>query len=46
LVTLVAFGAYCTRVGGYWPKVGCTPRGSGSRAVRTIPGQYTTTLVQ
>ena len=46
LVAVVALGAYCTRVGCYWPTVGSTPRRSGSRAVRTTPDQYTPTRVQ
>ena len=46
LVALVAFGVYCTRVGCYWLAFGCTPRRSGSRAVRTTPGQYNPTLVE
>ena len=46
LVAVEALGAYCTRVGCYWPTVGSTPRRSGSRAVRTTPDQYTPTRVQ
>ena len=30
---------YCTRVGSYWGRGGCTPRGSGARPVRTTLGQ-------
>lgn len=45
-VALVAFGMFCTRVGCYWPAFGCTPRRSGSRAVRTTPDQYNPTVVQ
>ena len=42
----LVFGVYCTRVGGYWERFGCTPQGWGFRAVGTTLSQYTPTLVQ
>lgn len=36
----------CTKVGCYWRRVGCTPRGQGARAVGTTPGQWIPTRVE
>ena len=43
MVALVVPGAYCTRSGCYWLGGGCTPRRSGSRAVRLTPASTTRT---
>ena len=46
LVSLVALGAYCTKVGLHWPRVVRTARTPDFRGVPTNVGQWHPTLVQ
>jgi hypothetical protein len=43
---LERYRLHSTRVGCYWGRGGCTPRGAGARAVRTTPGQCIPTFVE